>query len=124
MREPILEHITGFDTTFNRHSELTHYIKHVAYDVHGVTTPEEYLKLAQQLGLSASVGEPGTLVRARGNGDLAVYVENAKSELHADFAGIYMLVRTRQTYGLVATLFSPKDGKAYFDRDETNRLLI
>jgi hypothetical protein len=124
MREPILENITGFDTTFNRHSELTHYIKHVAYDIHGVETPEDYIALARQLGISASLQEPGSQVRPRGNGDVAVYVENAKVAPYAGFAGIYMLVRSRVSYGLLATIFSPRDGKAYFDRDEANRLLL
>jgi hypothetical protein len=124
MPNPILERITGFDKTFNRHGELDHYIKHVAYDIRGVTTPEEYLALAQVLGRSASHEEPGTYVRPRGNGDLAVYIDNDRSAPHADFVGIYMLVRSRTTYGLLATMFSPRDGKAYFDADEKNRLLI
>ena len=50
MRQPILENITGFDTTFNRNSELTHYIKHIAYDVQGVATPEDYIALARRGG--------------------------------------------------------------------------
>ena len=124
MREPILENITGFDVTFNRHSELTHYIKHVAYDIHRVRTPDDYIALARRLGMSASLQERGSHVRPRGNGDLAVYVENETSAPYAEFAGIYMLVRSRGSYGLLATAFSPRDGKAYFDRDEANRLLL
>ena len=116
MRFDILGRITGMDTTYNRSSEIHHY-GHFARDLSGVSTPDQYLALAQRLGASASRGDPGTFVVPRGNGDLLVWVENAFSRPHSHFTGIFMVVRSRGSYGLLATMFAPTDGKAYFDRE-------
>jgi hypothetical protein len=125
MDYPILTHIAGLDPTYNRHTEIVHYAKHFARDLSGVPTPDAYLELAQALGRSAAVGEPGTYVKPRGNGDLAVYVDTPLSRLHSYNHGIFMVVRSRGSYGLVATMFAPDEGKVYFDvNEERNRNLI
>lgn len=114
-RYQVLERITGLDTTYNRASEIHHYGSHFGEDISGTPTPDAYLTLAQKLGISASSGVPGTHVKARGNGDLIVYVDTPLSRRHSHLSGIFMAVRSRGTYGLLATMFAPRGGKAYFD---------
>jgi hypothetical protein len=121
MQYPILERITGLDTSYDRHSEI-HHFGHFAEDLSAVPTPEAYLSLARKLGRSAAREESGTYVKARGNGDLAVFVDTPLAHMHSHFHGIFMVVRNRGSYGLLATMFAPRRGKAYFDSDD--RLLL
>ena len=115
MNANVLSNIRGFDTAYNRISDLSHYIKHIAVDIVGVGTPDGYLELAQRLGSSAAHGENGTFVKTRGNGDLVAYVDNSISRPHSLKEGIILVVRSRGSYGLVATMFAPDEGKRYFD---------
>ena len=73
-------------------------------------------------GSSGPLAVPGTYVKARGNGDLAVYVDTPLSRSYSHFEGIYLVIRDRGSYGLLATMFAPTKGKAYFDADD--RLLL
>ena len=122
MTNPVLEKIVGFDTTYNRASEVHHYGSHFGKDLSGVPTPDDYLALARRLAASAARGDPGTFVKERGNGDIAIYVDNHLCWPHSHIDGIYLVIRSRQNYGVLATMFAPDDGKAYFDRDD--RMLI
>jgi hypothetical protein len=118
MHYPILDRITGFDTSYNRQSATHHYGSHFARDLSGVPTPDAYLALAQELGKSAARGDVGTFVKVRGNGDLAIYVDTPLSRRHSHFGGIFMVVRTRGSHGLLTTMFAPNTGKRYFDEDD------
>lgn len=44
-----------------------------------------------------------------------VYVDNDLTRPHGYHHGIFMAVRSRGTYGLLATMFAPTEGKTYFD---------
>jgi hypothetical protein len=112
--DPVLEYISGFDTAYNRSSEIHHY-GHVGEDISGVYTPEAYLELARTLAASAGRGDPGTAIRRRGNGDYMIFVENDFSAGYSHYGGIFLVVRARGSHGLLATMFAPSAGRSYFD---------
>jgi hypothetical protein len=119
MRE-IIGNIRGFETTTwkdgkkLRNSLFWHYVKHGFDDMlpDGIASEEDYLELARLLGRLAALGSPGTFVKVRGNGDVAVYVEGRTAR------GVFMAIASKGSYGMVKTLFSLEEGKSYFDRDD------
>jgi hypothetical protein len=121
---PELENIRGWDTAYNRGSEVHHY-GHFGKDLSGVPTPDAILALARNLGVSASRGEPGTYVCPRGvSGEIAVYVDTPLSRRHSHLEGIYMLLRYDGACAHLKTIFAPDDSKAYFDDDVRKRTLL
>jgi hypothetical protein len=121
MSRAALLNITGVDTAYNKQSEIHHY-SHFSEDISGTPTPDAYLELARQLARSAALDVPGTHIKERGNGDMAIYVDTPLSRAHSHHEGIYLVVRDRGSHGLLATMFAPTKGKAYFDADD--RMLI
>jgi len=118
----ILKNITGFSagsqaSIENKYNDLWHWFKHCfgfLGDTPHILTVEEYLRLAREIGLQAANNAAGTYVKVRENGDILVYWEP-----YGNIHGMFMVVQPDGPMaGEVTTLFSPEDGKRYFDFQE------
>ena len=79
-------------------------------DIPGILTVDDYLELGREIGRRAARGLPGTYVAERDNGEIMVYWEPA-----TELPGLFMVVSPLYTRGEIKTLFSPQEGKRYFD---------
>jgi hypothetical protein len=71
----------------------------------------DYLRLAQEIRRKAADGAPHTYVKVREDSDeVLVYWEPMPSA-----RGLFMVVRPQGSTGEIVTLFSPDEGKRYFD---------
>jgi hypothetical protein len=114
----ILRNIIGFtrgEVRFDSNDQW-HFLKHCLMpwgDLTGVLTIREYLEMAREVGRKAASRLPGTYVRERVNGEIAVYWEPAPGR-----PGLFMVVAPCAAGGEVKTLFRPRRGKAQFDEDD------
>ena len=118
MNEAVLRNLVDFEPGYDwkRWGDLWHFAKHCMFptgDLLGLFSPDDYLRLAQDLGRAAAESAPGIFVKMRGNGDVAVYAESWNGP-----RGVFMAVRSYGFYGRVITLFSPEQGREYFDQDD------
>lgn len=128
----ILRNINGFDdrpkdVIERQHDDLWHWFKHCfgfLGDVPHMLTVEEYIQFGREIGRLAADGAPGTYIKVRApqarDGSLArpddilIYWEG-----YGNMRGIFMVVQPQGPLsGLITTLFSPEDGKRYFDLQE------
>jgi len=79
-------------------------------DIPGILTVNDYLALGREIARLAASGLPGTYTKERDNGEILVYWEPA-----AGLPGLFMAVSPIGTRGEIKTLFSPQEGKQYFD---------
>jgi hypothetical protein len=115
----ILKNIVGFAAgntgkIEHRHNDLWHWFKHcVGFlgDTPHMLTLQDYLRLGRDIGTKAATNVPGTFIKLRDNGEILVYWESAPGQ-----RGIFMVVRPLgRTAGEMTTLFSPDEGKRYFE---------
>jgi hypothetical protein len=122
MNETALLDIRGFRSShlFDR----KHY-KHWGRDLQGVVNDDQYLDLARRVGKIAARRAPGTHVARRGNNDLIVYAATALTGRHSSNVdgGVFMAVQDLDGYGLLITLFAPRQGLAYFRGPDQRRLI-
>jgi hypothetical protein len=122
MNEPALLNIVGFRSAhfFDRR----HY-KHWGKDLHGITTDEDYLEVAGEVGRQAARRLPGTHVARRGNNDIIVYAATDFTKDHSENldGGVFMAVADQDAQGLLITLFAPDAGVNYFYKEDQRRLM-
>ena len=79
-----------------------------------ILTVREYLRLGREIGYRAAHNQRGTYVKIRNDNTILVYWEAGAGQ-----RGMFMAVRVpNSTAGEIATLFSPDEGKRYFDFQE------
>ncbi len=115
----VLTNIIGFTRGGDRFdaNAVWHFLHHCmmpAADIPGVMTVDDYLAMGREVGRRAAWNLPGTYVKERDNGDVLVYWEET-----AGTPGLFMVVQPLGDRGEIKTLFSPQDGKAYFDAQQT-----
>jgi hypothetical protein len=116
----ILTNITGFcagSKIEQRHNDVWHWFKHcfgVLGDTQNVMSVREYLSIGREIGYRAAHNQHGTYVKVRQNDEIVVYWEPRLGQ-----RGMFMVVRPLGTsVGEIVTLFSPDEGKRYFDFQE------
>jgi hypothetical protein len=113
----VLNNIIGFTRGTDRFdsNDVWHFVHHCLMptaDIPGIMTVSNYLQMGRELGRRAAFGLPGTYVKERDNGEILVYWKFGPS-------GLFMAVKPLGGRGEIKTLFSPPEGKVYFDRQET-----
>jgi hypothetical protein len=77
-------------------------------------TVDDYLRIGREIGFRAAQNNPGTYVKLRSNNEILVYWEPKPG-----VRGVFMVVRpVGAGSGEITTLFSPDDGKSYYEQQE------
>ena len=115
----VLRNIIGFSPGPNieqRHNDLWHWFKHCfgfRADTPHLLTLDEYLRIGREIAAEAARNAPGTYLKLRGNNEILIYWQPIGGR------GMFMVVVPfGDAAGHIKTLFSPDDGKRYFDFQE------